>query len=182
MPLEMCAALNSLQIILQTLIWVFHPEDGDRQVRILTLIFQRNRTKPGVKRVQQCHTVSKQQMRPRTKLPVKYLAHRTFESISLSDLETRVPSRLTTPRVLSGHSLTSGHLSQSSSVGEEQKPHKEKDPLGLLSYPRCHFHQERAWGEIPVMATMKFYHSFSSFSHSKSDYLGQLLLLVISVN
>ena len=48
-----------------------------------------------MKRVQQCHTVSKQQVRPRTKLPVKYLAHRTFESISLSDLETRVPSRLT---------------------------------------------------------------------------------------
>ena len=110
----------------------------------------------GVKRVQQCHTVSKQQMRPRTKLSVKYLAHKTFESISLSDLETRVPSRLATPWVCSGHGLTSGHLSYSSSVGGEQKPHKEKDPFGSLSCSRCHFHQERAWGEIPVMATMKF--------------------------
>ena len=109
-----------------------------------------------MKRVQQCHTVSKQQMRPRTKLSVKYLAHKTFESISLSDLETRVPSRLATPWVRSGHGLTLGHLSYSSSVGGEQKPHKEKDPFGSLSCSRCHFHQERAWGEIPVMATMKF--------------------------
>ena len=84
---------------------------GTGRPEFLHSFFKEAEPNLGVKRVQQCHTVSKQQTRPRTKLSLKHLAHRTFESISLSNLETRVPSRLATPRVCSGHGLTSGHLS-----------------------------------------------------------------------